>query len=1005
MAAVLSSLGARTNRLGAAASSPGPAGTPASPTAAHSSSAKSGAGSAATAAAAVATSPLGGTKLAYQSLRQSAGMLSYINENFLHAPSTDLSKDVVKWLVDVELAQATEVFWEKTLEEKKGGSLVARLACQASILYGNLAEEAKEWITKAVFERSWGLLVQYHRATVDSGASAHGVALVRLTLSESLAKEAQKLCSSFSVSITGSHSTLPADAGTSLKSLIDAHLAQATAKKQTAIKDNDLIYHDILPTESTLAPIEPLPAATPISIQEVYSSADIQKLIGATTGAAPANDLFSNLVPLGVHEAASMYSEEKAKLVRSESEKATLADGQLTAALEYMGLPQSLNKFRQQDGAGDSGFDDLIDPGKEVREWSEEEIAGGGSLGMDGLGSGSSAVDDALQSLSVRREKARADMQEASRLLDDEAAQCEKLRVRFGDKWTQAPSGSATRALRSDIKSNREALDQAVGNDEAIARLWKEEGAMIRVLLSGNEGLEAAFIEAVSGSGNSGARNGSQPQLLDLTESEETADEEEKRRVESLVSSIESHLSALHRVKRERSESLSELRNRIQSDDISHLLILNRRSPPEAQTQLFQQELDKFRTLTQRSARSVTEQERLVGEVTKAWKKLTSTNLGKTLSTQYEAKRSARQSLIARLRRAKDAHAQVRAGLGKALAFYGQLEEIGTELKRNAKSFSEERRAERERLRQEVEWEERGTDGSSSLESSLGGLNLGRDTSQSWRSAGPPQVPPPQQQQQQAYQQRYAPPPPPTLPQQQPHYQQTSQYQSPVTPTSPYDNLDFAFGGGSGASAAAPAPPPPSSRQASYASPPPPSHPSYTSPPPPPQRSAYASPPPPRPTPCMALRLRHPPPHMAPRHHLRIRSTVHRRRQRSLLPLLTCRRRRHRRNSSRPLAYLHRLRNGAARSPTERRHHRNLPNSSSSTLGKCPQDLRRRLCLDNRPILNTDHNRRPSPIQPIPDIPPASIAVTLRGLSQQQQQQQQQPQQGWPQQQQHPPYR
>lgn len=696
--------------------------------------------------------------------------------------------------------------------------------------------------TKAKYFAS---LAQYHRATVDSGASAHGVALVRLTLSESLAKEAQKLCSSFSVSITGSHSTLPADAGTSLKSLIDAHLAQATAKKQTAIKDNDLIYHDILPTESTLVPIEPLPAATPISIQEVYSSADIQKLIGATTGAAPANDLFSNLVPLGVHEAASMYSEEKAKLVRSESEKATLADGQLTAALEYMGLPQSLNKFRQQDGAGDSGFDDLIDPGKEVREWSEEEIAGGGSLGMDGLGSGSSAVDDALQSLSVRREKARADMQEASRLLDDEAAQCEKLRVRFGDKWTQAPSGSATRALRSDIKSNREALDQAVGNDEAIARLWKEEGAMIRVLLSGNEGLEAAFIEAVSGSGNSGARNGSQPQLLDLTESEETADEEEKRRVESLVSSIESHLSALHRVKRERSESLSELRNRIQSDDISHLLILNRRSPPEAQTQLFQQELDKFRTLTQRSARSVTEQERLVGEVTKAWKKLTSTNLGKTLSTQYEAKRSARQSLIARLRRAKDAHAQVRAGLGKALAFYGQLEEIGTELKRNAKSFSEERRAERERLRQEVEWEERGTDGSSSLESSLGGLNLGRDTSQSWRSAGPPQVPPPQQQQQQAYQQRYAPPPPPTLPQQQPHYQQTSQYQSPVTPTSPYDNLDFAFGGGSGASAAAPAPPPPSSRQASYASPPPPSHPSYTSPPPPPQRSAYASPPPP----------------------------------------------------------------------------------------------------------------------------------------------------------------
>lgn len=114
----------------------------------------------------------------------------------------------------------------------------------------------------------------------------------------------------------------------------------------------------------------------------------------------------------------------------------------------------------------------------------------------------------------------------------------------------------------------------------------------------------------------------------------------------------------------------------------------------------------------------------------------------------------------------------------------------------------------------------------------------------------------------------------------------------------------------------------------------------------------------PRPTPCMAPRLRHPLPHMAPRHHPRIRSTVRRRRrQRSLLPLLTCHRRHHLRNSSRPLACLPRLRSGAARSPTERHHHRSLP--SSSTPAKCHRDLHRRLCLDNPPILNTDHNRRP----------------------------------------------
>lgn len=71
-----------------------------------------------------------------------------------------MSKDVVRWLVDVQLAQATEVFWERTLEEKKGGSLVARLAAQVALMYTSLAEESKEWVSRAIFEKSWSLLVQ-----------------------------------------------------------------------------------------------------------------------------------------------------------------------------------------------------------------------------------------------------------------------------------------------------------------------------------------------------------------------------------------------------------------------------------------------------------------------------------------------------------------------------------------------------------------------------------------------------------------------------------------------------------------------------------------------------------------------------------------------------------------------------------------------------------------------------------------------------------------------------
>lgn len=150
IAAILSSIAARTTRLGGSMSA---SATPTSPGAAAVSPTTATPG-----ALGASSSP--GTKVAYTSLRQAAGMLTYINDNFLHAPSTDMSKDIVRWLVDLQLAQATEVFWEKTADEKKSGSLVARIAAQAAFMYGSLSEEAKEWIARGVFDRSWALIAQ-----------------------------------------------------------------------------------------------------------------------------------------------------------------------------------------------------------------------------------------------------------------------------------------------------------------------------------------------------------------------------------------------------------------------------------------------------------------------------------------------------------------------------------------------------------------------------------------------------------------------------------------------------------------------------------------------------------------------------------------------------------------------------------------------------------------------------------------------------------------------------
>ena len=141
-------------------------------------------------------------------------------------------------------------------------------------------------------------------------------------MAETAAKEANRTATSFaSLFVTQMSPNLPPDAGTCLADLTKAHLAQCTEKKNEAQRENDLIYNSVPPTAETLPQLDKTVVATPISIQEVYGTPEVQKVIGT--------DMFVRLIPLSVHESASVYSEEKAKLIRGEVEKADEAEAEV----------------------------------------------------------------------------------------------------------------------------------------------------------------------------------------------------------------------------------------------------------------------------------------------------------------------------------------------------------------------------------------------------------------------------------------------------------------------------------------------------------------------------------------------------------------------------------------------------------------------------------------------------------------------------------------------------
>lgn len=312
--------------------------------------------------------------------------------------------------------------------------------------------------------------------------------------------------------------------------LTKAALTLVSEARATAQKDNDLVYNAVVPSEASLPPIEKnKDVAEPIPIHDVYAAPDVQKVVGP--------DLFARLVPLSVTESASMYSEEQAKLVRGEAEKVDLADTELVAALEYMGLPGSLERF----GQGAAGRDDLTDPGAQVRAWAEE-------LKKE---EGEERVDDLFRKLAGLKERASKELETSSRDLDVEARECEMMRGRFAHLWEQTPSSSLTRSFRQDLRSHRESLEQASASDVQAQRLWEGVRRDVVTLLD-REALRRAFVEAL---GTSGAAETS---LLDADFGEDEEDEIKKR-----VKTISEALSKLSKIKKERTDVLKDLKERV----------------------------------------------------------------------------------------------------------------------------------------------------------------------------------------------------------------------------------------------------------------------------------------------------------------------------------------------------------------------------------------------------------------------------------------------------------
>src|SRR4051794_25043656 len=109
-------------------------------------------------------------------------------------------------------------------------------------------------------------LSQFYQAQADNSTNAYGSGVARLAVAENLAKEALKFANTFPSSLPA-NANLPQDTGPTLIEMAKKHLTIVQEQRAAFQKDNDYIYHQTVPSESTLPAIPKLPASKAIPVQ------------------------------------------------------------------------------------------------------------------------------------------------------------------------------------------------------------------------------------------------------------------------------------------------------------------------------------------------------------------------------------------------------------------------------------------------------------------------------------------------------------------------------------------------------------------------------------------------------------------------------------------------------------------------------------------------------------------------------------------------------------------
>jgi hypothetical protein len=249
---------------------------------------------------------------------------------------------------------------------------------------------------------------------------------------------------------------------------------------------------------------------------------------------------------MSVTESASLYDEEKAKLVRAETERVEIANGEMAASLDYLRLPGALQVLK-------GGFDQELLADDEFKGWCDELA-------------GHEQYSSTFEFLRMSKEGIVNVLDKSTKQLDMEENVCEKMRSKWQGEWTQQPSLKLTTTLRNDIRNYRDALEEAERSDNLLYSKMRQHETDFDEMRSAGETGEAdvLFQRALIKAGGKSKNNAGTP-VPGVMEGNLLDDDfgDGSPSVMDQIAKVEDILKKLNLIKRERAQVLKDLKDKV----------------------------------------------------------------------------------------------------------------------------------------------------------------------------------------------------------------------------------------------------------------------------------------------------------------------------------------------------------------------------------------------------------------------------------------------------------